>query len=46
MIAAMLICTYIGYWLDGYFGTSPLLIVVFALVGVFAGLYTSLKDFI
>ena len=37
MVAATVIGLYIGRWLDGYFGTSPWLTVVFLLLGIIAG---------
>lgn len=35
---------FIGIWLDGYFETKPILTVVFAFLGVFAGMYTFIKS--
>jgi ATP synthase protein I len=29
--------TYMGYWLDGYFNTKPIFIIIFMLCGVAAG---------
>ena len=34
---------FIGIWLDGKFNTSPILTVVFAFLGVLAGMYTFIK---
>jgi ATP synthase protein I len=35
---------FIGIWLDGQFQTKPILTVVFAFLGVFAGMYTFIKS--
>jgi ATP synthase protein I len=38
------IMVFIGVWLDGQFNTNPILTIVFAFLGVFAGLYTFIKS--
>jgi ATP synthase protein I len=38
------VMVFIGIWLDGYFETKPILTVVFAFLGVFAGMYTFIKS--
>lgn len=38
------VTVFIGIWLDGYFETKPILTVVFAFLGVFAGMYTFIKS--
>jgi ATP synthase protein I len=40
------IMVFIGIWLDGKLNTSPVLTVVFAFFGVFAGMYTFIKSVI
>ncbi|MEJ2104973.1 MAG: AtpZ/AtpI family protein [Ignavibacteriaceae bacterium] len=35
---------FLGIWLDGYFETQPILTIVFAFLGVFAGLYNFIKS--
>jgi ATP synthase protein I len=38
------VMVFLGLWLDGIFDTEPVLTVVFAFLGVFAGLYTFIKS--
>ena len=38
------IMVFIGVWLDGKFNTDPVLTIIFAFLGVFAGLYTFIKS--
>ena len=38
------VMVFIGIWLDGQFDTKPILTIVFAFLGVFAGLYTFIKS--
>ena len=38
------IMVFLGIWLDGYFETQPVLTIVFAFLGVFAGLYNFIKS--
>ncbi len=38
------VSVFIGIWLDGQFETKPILTVVFAFFGVFAGMYTFIKS--
>jgi ATP synthase protein I len=35
---------FLGLWLDGIFNTSPILIITFSFLGVFAGMYTFIKS--
>jgi len=35
---------FIGIWLDGKYETKPILTIVFAFLGVFAGMYTFIKS--
>jgi ATP synthase protein I len=35
---------FLGIWLDGKFGTKPVLTIIFSFLGVFAGLYTFIKS--
>jgi F0F1-type ATP synthase assembly protein I len=46
MIAIILIMTWCGIKLDKLFDLKPVFTVIFSLVGVFGGIYISLKDFI
>lgn len=43
LAASILIMLFLGYWLDGKFNTSPVLTIIFALFGGFAGMYTVIK---
>jgi ATP synthase protein I len=38
------VMVFLGLWLDNIFDTKPILTVVFAFLGVFAGLYTFIKS--
>lgn len=38
------VMVFIGIWLDNQFETAPVLTVIFAFLGVFAGLYTFIKS--
>lgn len=38
------IMVFVGIWLDNQFQTKPILTVVFAFLGVFAGMYTFIKS--
>jgi len=38
------VMVFVGIWLDGQFETKPILTVVFAFFGVFAGMYTFIKS--
>ena len=38
------VMVFVGIWLDGHFETKPILTVVFAFLGVFAGMYTFIKS--
>lgn len=43
LAASILIMLFLGYWLDSKFNTSPLLTIIFALFGGFAGMYSVIK---
>lgn len=43
LAATMLLMFFIGYWLDGEFGTSPILVIIFSLLGGFAAIYNFIK---
>lgn len=46
LLGAILVGTFIGKWLDAKLGNAqPYAAAIGALVGIMAGLYTSLKDF-
>ncbi len=45
MVTPIILGVYLGKYLDAKFESSAW-IVVFSLIGVFAGLYLALKDFI
>ena len=38
------VMVFIGIWLDGQFDTKPVLTVIFAFLGVFAGMYMFIKS--
>ena len=38
------VMVFLGIWLDGQFQTKPVLTVILAFFGVFAGLYTFIKS--
>jgi ATP synthase protein I len=42
-LASLLTGLIIGYWLDRWIGTSPLFLIVFILLGFFAGCRTLFK---
>jgi F0F1-type ATP synthase assembly protein I len=47
MIVIITVMTYAGVWLDSRReGDTPVFTLILSLLGVFAALYTSLKDFI
>jgi F0F1-type ATP synthase assembly protein I len=35
---------FLGIWLDGQFETKPILTIILAFFGVFAGMYTFIKS--
>lgn len=43
LAATVTVTVFIGIWLDGQFNTSPILTIVFAFFGVFAGMYNFIK---
>ena len=46
MIATILVFVFAGQYADGYFGTESTWTVVLTLIGVAAGLYVALRDFL
>lgn len=40
------LCTLLGWWLDTKFETAPILLIIFAFFGAFAGLYSFLRAII
>lgn len=46
MAAAILFGVFLGRYLDGWLHTDPFLTVGCTLIGVFAGMYVALKDFL
>lgn len=47
MIAIILVMTWIGIKLDKYLSlNTPIFTIIFSLLGVFAAIYTSLRDFL
>jgi F0F1-type ATP synthase assembly protein I len=46
MIVPILVFVFAGQYLDEWLGTDPWMMVVLSLLGVTAGLYISLKDFL
>lgn len=44
LAASVTISVFIGIWLDEQFETSPVLTIVFAFFGVFAGMYNFIKS--
>lgn len=38
------VMVFIGIWLDGQFNTKPVLTIIFAFLGIFAGMYTFIKS--
>jgi len=38
------VMVFLGIWLDGQFETQPILTIIFAFFGVFAGMYTFIKS--
>jgi ATP synthase protein I len=43
IIAAFLVCGGFGWWLDSYFGTKPVFLLVFVVLGMFVGVYNVFK---
>jgi F0F1-type ATP synthase assembly protein I len=47
MLAIILVMTWIGIKLDKFLSlNTPVFTVIFSLLGVFAGIYTALRDFL
>jgi ATP synthase protein I len=40
----VIVMVFLGIWLDGRFNTSPLLTIIFSLLGIFAALYNFIKS--
>ncbi len=48
MLVPIFICVFIGKWLDRLFDTSPILMIIFIIIGVGAGfrsIYVLTRDF-
>ncbi len=43
IIAAFLVCGGFGWWLDGFLDTKPVFLLVFAVLGMFVGIYNVYK---
>lgn len=43
MVAAFLVCGGFGWWLDSFFDTKPVFLLVFAILGMFVGVYNVYK---
>lgn len=43
LAAAIVLMLFLGRWLDGKFDTSPILTIIFAFFGGFAGIYNFIK---
>lgn len=43
LAATMVLMFFLGYWLDGKLGTDPVLTIIFAFFGGFAGIYNVIK---
>lgn len=37
MVVSILLCLFIGKWIDGKFGTEPIFIIIFTILGILAG---------
>lgn len=44
LAATMVLMFFLGRWLDDYFGTYPILIIVFSLFGGFTAIYNFIKQ--
>ena len=44
LAATVILMVLIGYWLDKKFGTSPLWIVLFSILGMFLAIYNFIKS--
>jgi len=44
LAATVTLSVFIGIWLDDQFETKPVLTIVFAFLGVFAGMYNFIKS--
>lgn len=48
MIIPIIFCLFIGRWIDGFFGTKPVFMIIFIIMGVAAGfrsVYMLTKEF-
>ena len=43
LAASIILMFFLGYWLDGKLGTSPLLTIIMSFLGGFAGIYNVIK---
>lgn len=43
LAASIVLMFFLGYWLDGKFGTSPVLTIIGAFLGGFVGIYSVIK---
>ncbi len=43
IIAAFLVCGGLGWWLDDFFDTKPVLLLVFVVIGMIVGVYNVFK---
>lgn len=43
LAASIVLMFFLGYWLDGKFDTSPILTIIGAFIGGFAGIYNVIK---
>lgn len=43
LVGSVLVGVFIGRWIDGHFGTSPLFLIIFLLLGLAAGVYGTIR---
>ncbi|MCU7496721.1 MAG: AtpZ/AtpI family protein [Ignavibacteria bacterium] len=43
LAASIVLMFFLGYWLDGKLGTSPILTIIMSFLGGFAGIYNVIK---
>lgn len=43
LAASIILMFFLGWWLDGKFGISPALTIIFSFAGGFAGIYSVIK---
>ena len=44
LAATVALLTFAGIWMDGEFESSPIFTIIFACLGIFAGLYNFIKN--